>query len=146
MNATSRSSPEHPSPGRHAVSQPMLWFGLLAAPLAWSLEELLSYGIASYVCRMKASGVEQTLTHGETPWFWVVLVSTLIIALAGSWVALANWRKTRGEKGGAGQHLLELGEGRSRFIAMASVLTSGGFLLAFVFMFLNLALAPLCGK
>ncbi len=139
-------SPEHPSPARQALSLPLLWFGLLAAPFAWIVEELVSYGIASRVCDMQAAGDEQTLRNADSPWFWIVLGIALAIALAGGWVALHNWRKTRAEKDGSGRHLLELGEGRSRFLAMCSVLISAGFLVAFVFMFAGLALAPLCGR
>lgn len=145
-SSTSSASPEHPSQGRREIGPFRLAFGVLAAPLAWSADELFSYGAASHLCRMKASGGDQSLTVPGSPWFWGLLVVTLIIAVAGFVVALGNWRKTREEQTGSGHHLLELGEGRSRFVAMCGMLTSGGFLVAFVFMLANLILAPLCGK
>jgi hypothetical protein len=142
----SSTSPEHPSPARREVGPFRLLVGLLAAPLAWSTEELFSYGVASRLCRMKAAGSGQNLTVADSPWFWVLLVGTAVIALAGFMVALGNWRRTRGERRESGHHLLELGEGRSRFLSMCGALTSGGFLIAFLFMLANLVLAPLCGK
>jgi hypothetical protein len=148
MTASSTSSvpSDHPSQARREVGPFRLAFGLLAAPLAWSADELFSYGAASQLCRMKASGSDQTLAVADSPWFWGLIVVTLVIAVAGFAVALGNWRKTRDGQGSAGHHLLASGEGRSRFIAMCGVLTSGGFLVAFLFMLANLILAPLCGK
>ncbi len=139
-------SPEHPSPARHAISLPLLWFGVLAAPCAWIVEELVSYGVASHVCGLRSADGEPVVRTAGSPWFWIVLGVAFAIALAGGWVALRNWRVTRAEKGGGGDHLLEPGEGRSRFLAMCGVLLSGGFLIALVFMLAGLALAPLCGK
>lgn len=148
MTATSTSSisSDQPSQRRREIGPFRLAFGLLAAPLAWSADELFSYGAASYLCRMKASGSDQTLTVPDSPWFWALIVVTLAIAVAGFVVAVGNWRKTRDVQAGSGHQLPELGEGRSRFIAICSMLTSGGFLIAFLFMLANLALAPLCGK
>jgi hypothetical protein len=145
-NSTTNVSPEHPSPGRRQINGWWLLFGLVAAPFAWSLAELFSYGIVSYTCRMKTSGQDQTLSYGGSWWLWVVFIVCLAIAIAGSAVAIGNWRKTRREKGGSGHHLLELGEGRSRFIAMCSMLTSIGFLIGFVFLLNTMITAPLCVK
>jgi hypothetical protein len=151
MTAQTGSSafPQHPSPARREVGPFRLLFGLLAAPLAWWAEELFSYGVASRLCRMKAAGSGQSLTVADSPWFWILLAGTAVIALAGFLVALGNWRRTRGEQrreqSDGGHHLLELGEGRSRFLSMCGMLTSGGFLIAFLFMLANLVLAPLCG-
>jgi hypothetical protein len=145
----SSASPAHPSPARREVGPFRLLFGLLAAPLAWSADELFSYGVASRLCRMKAAGSTQGLTVADSPWFWILLAGTAAIAIAGFMVALGNWRRTRSEQsrspGGSGHHLLELGEGRSRFLSMCGMLVSGGFLIAFVFMLASLILAPLCG-
>jgi uncharacterized membrane protein YeiB len=145
-SSTSSVSPDHPSQRRREVGPFRLAFGLLAAPLAWSADELFSYGAASLLCRMKASGSGQTLAVADSPWFLALIVVTLVIAVAGFVVALDNWRKTRGEQAGSGHHLPQLGEGRSRFAATCGLLTSGGFLVAFLFMLANLILAPLCGK
>ncbi len=144
-SSTSSVSPDQPS-RRREIGPFRLAFGLLAAPLAWSADELFSYGAASQLCRMKASGSGQTLTVPDSPWLWGVVVVTLVIAVAGFVVAVGNWRKARDELAGSGRHLLEPGEGHSRFIAMCGVLTSSGFLIAFLFMLANLILAPLCGQ
>jgi hypothetical protein len=145
-NQASNALPDHLAPGRHTIKLWLLLFGLAAAPFAWSLAELVLYGIASYTCRMKTSGEEQTLTFGGSWWLWVVFAVTLAIAIAGCTVAIANWRKTRSELSGSGRHQQQPEKGRSRFLAMCGLLTSIGFLIGFVFLLNTLVMAPLCGK
>jgi hypothetical protein len=64
--------------------------------------------------------------------------------LVAAGVAVYNWRKTRHEMSGSAHYLLEVGEGRTRFLAMFGVFTSGGFLIAFIFSAAMLFLIPLC--
>lgn len=128
------------------MSSAALWFGLFAAPAAWALDELLQYFMASRLCGMNASNTAQMLTRADAPGLSVVGIVTFIIALAGLWVALSNWRQSREEQSGSGHHLIERGEGRTCFLAMAGLLTSCGFAVAFLFIFAQLYVAPLCLK
>lgn len=136
--------PSHPGPARGAVSGWALAFGLLAAPLAWSLDELASYIVAANECQLKGSGDATTMIRGDSPAYLVITVITVLIALAGLWVATQNWRKTRNEHPGSGHHLVALGEGRTRFVAMAGLMTSIGFTLGFLYVLLQMYAAPLC--
>jgi hypothetical protein len=129
---------------RAAVSRWALAIGLLAAPFAWSLDELGSYILAANECQLKGSGDANMLVHGSSPAYLVLTAATWLIALAGVWVALGNWRKTRDEHPGGGHHLVALGEGRTRFVAMAGLMTSVTFALAFIFLTLQMFAAPLC--
>jgi hypothetical protein len=62
----------------------------------------------------------------------VELIAVAICVVAGL-VAWRNWRRTRAEKEGSGYHLIESGDGRSRFMAMVGMICSGLFLLATAF-------------
>ncbi|WP_167759735.1 hypothetical protein [Massilia horti] len=126
-----------------SVSPLRLWFGLLAAPLAWMLDALLSYYIASLECRIKPAG--DAPAYAGTRWFWIVLLAGLAVALAGTWVAIGNWRTTSDSPSDGKRVKPWQQDGHQRFIAAASVLTSIGFLTAFVFMLFNVAFAPICG-
>jgi len=121
-----------------------LWFGILAAPLAWSAEELVGYFIASRVCNMKSSVGSMSVALTTSPWFAGLSFVTYVVAFAGLWIAIANWRRTREEQRGSGHHLLELGEGRTRFMSMWGLLTSIAAVIGLVFITTQMVAAPLC--
>lgn len=137
-------APHHPAPQRHVVSRFALGFGLLAAPFAWALDELALYFVASRLCEMKTYNIEETLARATSPWFVGITLLTFAIAFAGTAVAYSSWRKSRDEKQGTGHALIEIGEGRTRFLAMTGLITSAGFCIAFIFIFSQLFVAPLC--
>ena len=68
----------------------------------------------------------------------------LAIALAAALIAYRNWSSTQGEHGGGSQRLVEVGEGRTRFLSMCGILTSLGFALAIIFTSCIILLVPLC--
>jgi len=123
-----------------------LWFGILAAPLAWSAQELFSYGVASRLCGMKSARTAAALATATSPWFMTILIVTFLMALAGLLVAARSWRRTREERRGSGHHLPHPAEGRARFMAMWGLLTSIGFVIAFFFTAAYMVAAPVCGK
>jgi hypothetical protein len=126
------------------VSNFALGFGLLAAPFAWAVDEMALYFVASRQCEMQAYAVSEPLLRAVSPWFIGVSMMTFIIALAGAWVAFDCWKRSRYEKQGSGHHLVEVGEGRTRFLAMTGLVTSTGFAIAFLFIFSQMFVVPLC--
>ncbi|MDQ2802823.1 MAG: hypothetical protein M3Y41_09110, partial [Pseudomonadota bacterium] len=59
-------------------------------------------------------------------------------------VAWRIWRETRGERPGKTASLLEVGEGRTRFLALVGILMGLGFAIAIVFDTVVLLVVPLC--
>ena len=57
----------------------------------------------------------------------VIGIVAIVIALAAVAVSVRNWRATREEKGGGHHTLLDTGDGRTRFMALAGALVSGVF-------------------
>lgn len=144
--ANSPASPAHPAPHRDKVSGGALAFGLLAAPAAWGVNELAQYYLASRLCLMKSSVGAPALSRADHPGFIAIALATFLITLWGVWMAAGCWQRSRNEHLGEGHHLIERGEGRTRFLAMTGLITSAGFAIAFLFMFAQLFMAPLCGK
>ena len=66
-----------------------------------------------------------------------------ICVLAGI-VATRNWRLTREEKPGSAHHLIEAGDGRTRFMAMVGLLCSGLFGLAVLLSAGMISVVPVC--
>jgi hypothetical protein len=146
MDAQPASSPVPPTAApRGAAGNVALWFGLLAAPLAWMTGSLAAYFIASQSCTMKPA-VAAALATATSPRFIGLIGAAFAIAVAGLVVAYGNWRKMRREGRGSNHHRLQLGEERARFLSLCGLLVSIGFCIAFLFTAAYMVAAPLCGK
>jgi len=134
----------HPSPQRHRVGPWSMWFAILGAPVAWSLQQLVNPPIFEHGCFPKDVPLAEPIwRNGSSVAFSVEAAAIVVCVLAGI-VAWRNWLRTRGEKEGSGHHLLEAGDGRARFMAMVGLICSGLFLLAVVFCTGLLVLVPPC--
>jgi hypothetical protein len=131
----------HPAPGRHRVSAFALWFGLLGAPVAWSVQTLVNLPISSHACFPRITPFDVPATGALRGILFVVSVLAIAVGVAALTTAVRGWRKTRDEhqtRAGRGtQHdsstaLAETGEGRTRFMTFAGVLTSLTFLIVSV--------------
>ena len=136
--AAPTSDEGHPAPERRRVSSFTLWFGLLGAPAAWSAQTLLNLPISSHACFPKISPLAVPATGALRGILFVVSILALAVSVAALAAALRGWSRTRDEHqtraGRGAQHdsgtaLAETGEGRTRFMAGAGVLTSMTFLL-----------------
>ena len=127
------------------VSLTASWFAMLAAPLAWSAQELVCYYLASRLCRLRAAGYATELALRLSPSFVIVTAVTFLIALAGAWTAWSNWRRVRDIRRESNLHPREIHAERARFMARCALITNVGFLGAFVFMTSEFIVAPLCG-
>lgn len=127
----------HPAPERGRVSVAALWFGLFGGFLAWTAQTLVNLPVAAHGCYPKMAPLKSPVTPVGGVAFVVSFVAVLVSAAA-VFVAWRTWSRTREEQQqgtGSGKRethwasLLETGEGRTRFMALAGVLTSGVFLL-----------------
>ena len=135
----------HPSPHRHRVHRWAIWFGLLGAPIAWSLQELVNVSLAGYACYPHDVPLATPLWPQLGVLSFSVEAIAIIIAIAAGVVALTNWRRSRDEKPGDAHQLLGSGDGRTRFMAMAGMMTSLLFLIGIALSALNLVAVPPCG-
>ncbi|MBN8911527.1 MAG: hypothetical protein J0H65_05590 [Rhizobiales bacterium] len=116
----------HPAPHRERASAVALAYALGGAPGAWLLHLLVNYGMADRACASHAA---------LSAWSAVVLVDVVAITIATGAAAVSYelFRRTRTEKEGGVQVLVEAGEGRTRFLAVCGLLASGLFLIAIAF-------------
>jgi hypothetical protein len=127
--------PGHPAPARHRVSKFVLWFGLFGAAAAWNIQLIVNYAVAAHACYPRYVPLPIP-AYGETAFsvpLIVVSIAALVIGVAGLFCAIAGWRTTSAETGGGSHWLLDTGEGRTRFMAAAGIMTSSVFLLAILF-------------
>lgn len=151
MNAAADSRTElgrvsHPAPTRHRVSNWALAFALLGAPFAWSAHMLVNSALVSVACK-GANPLFGALTL-ETAFILVVIVSvvTLVVSAAAGYVAYSAWVATSGDDQESHYSVVEVGEGRTRFLALVGMVFSGGFFAASIFDVLALFMVPLCGS
>lgn len=93
----------------------VLWFAVLAGPLAWMLGLNAEYGLVRVAC---ARDTNLSL-H-------LVSIATLLLALAGGWVSWREWKRTGREGPGEGGGTLA----RSRMMVAMGLMGSALFSLA----------------
>lgn len=138
------STAAHPAPAGGAVAPGALWFGLFGTPVAWSLQLLASYALTAHACFPGA--VPLARPAGADAWLIALIASAaaaVVAAVAGN-TAWRSWRATRSEHPGDHGTLLEVGEGRTRFMALAGLLLSGIFFLGIVMNAVPLFLVQPC--
>ena len=120
------------------VTTARLWAGLLLAPSAWLVAELLGYFLASRACDR---GAASTIAHAGVTQD-VIAVVLALIAVAGLVIASGNAR-----------HVTEpsrptepAARGRAHFMALAGVVASALFTLGILFFALPPLLINICSE
>lgn len=110
-----------------------LWFGLLAAAVAWAAQGFLSVLIATEACRDSQLG-------GGRGALIVLTLAALALAVAGGMVTHTNWRRL------SEQTQFAYAEGRSReeFLALTGIFLSVIFIIGIIWGGLPLALLDVC--
>lgn len=134
----------HPAPQRHAASLLLLIFAIVVGPVGWMLQLLVAFAVTSYLCMSSE-------ILADTSWLFPLLaafsVLGLALAAAGLAVAWLLFKRTSNELGGQGgedNSVLDIGEGRTRFMAMAGIFISLVSLVATLASTFSLILVPLC--
>jgi hypothetical protein len=134
----SASEAGHPAPERARIRSGVLWFGLFGGPVAWSVQTLVNLPVVSHACYPRLFPLDAPATPGLRGIVFVVGILAMLVSVAAAVSAWRAWRLIRHEhqehSGRANQHqaeaaALETGEGRTRFMSLAGVLTSTTFVL-----------------
>ena len=134
----------HPSPQRERVGRFAIWFAIAAAPLAWNLQLLFNVGLSSYGCFPHDEPRARPLWAHLPSAVGAIEVAAFVVCVVAALVAWRNWHRTRTERPGSAHRVLEAGDGRTRFMALVGLLTSGLFGLAVILAAIVLALVPPC--
>src|SRR5512142_2421812 len=136
----------HPAPQRNRARLAVLLFGLCAAPVAWNVQLLLGTALSGHDCYPREHLLATPLWNGLSPVLLAISLLGIVTAIAGGLVSWQSWRRTYDESPGSAHHLVDRGEGRTRFMAMSGILTSALFLVALVLGTIAYCLVPLCGN
>lgn len=137
---------KHPAPHRGRVTVVALFVGLVAGPAVWILHHVVNYGLASHGCFPERMPLHHVLPGWG--WLWPALLVIVLLSIAATvfagLVSLRAWRATRDELGDMSGQMLDIGEGRTRFMAAAGLITSALILATIVFEAIPLFVVPLC--
>ena len=123
----------HPAPHRDRVPAWQVGVGLFAAPAAWSVQSLLDVGLSGYACYPKDEPLATPIWSGLGIALASANMVALVVCVFAGVVAWMAYRRSGAERPGSAHHLLESGDGRTRFLALAGVLTSVLFVVAVCF-------------
>jgi hypothetical protein len=135
---------DHPAPHRANVNPYLLGFAVVGSPAAWSLEMLVSFPLAAHACFPKDEPILSPSIPGLSGILAGVAIAVFLVGLLAAAASVACWGRTRNERSGAAHHLVEIGEGRTRFIALCGMITSVGFMIALSFEVTALYLVRSC--
>jgi hypothetical protein len=138
-------SAAHPAPAEHRVALAALWFGLFGAPTIWSIQLMLNYALVAHACYPASEPLSAPVFGGLRGTVIAASVVALAIALSAAATAWRSWSATRHEHHGGEEALLEVGEGRTRFMALAGLLVSGLFILGVIMNSIPLFIIQPCG-
>jgi len=130
--ATARGA-AHPAPHRGRVPGWLTAVGLFAAPAAWSVQSLIDVGLSGYACYPKDEPLADPVWSGLGAALATANAIALAVCVLGGLAAWLAYRRSAGERPGSAHHLLESGDGRTRFLALAGILTSVLFIVAVAF-------------
>lgn len=136
----------HPAPQRDRVDLYESLFGVIGGPVAWFIQLCAGYALATWPCFPNSERAVTPLPGYE--WTWPAMIALLVIgvliALAAFLVSWRVLRRTRDEMKGDHRALMEIGAGRTRFLALWGVLLGGGFALATIVSAAAFIVLPRC--
>jgi hypothetical protein len=135
---------KHPASHRHRVGLAALFFGLAAAPVAWNAQLLFGVALSAHACYPRDVPLILPIWSGLWGILLAIDVAGIVLAIIGGIVSFRSWRLTFDEAPGSAHHLLDVGEGRTRFLAMFGILTSFLFTIALLFATASVFVVPIC--
>jgi hypothetical protein len=146
MSADDAPLSRHPAPHRERTAGWALTFGLLGGPVVWFVQLCAGVALTSWPCFPKDQPLPAPVGGFEWTWTATALVSLAAfgISLAAMLISHNLLRRTRDEEAGGHRHLLEVGTGRTRFLALWGTMAGGVFAVAIAFTGVAFYLLPRC--
>ncbi|HVZ04838.1 hypothetical protein [Hyphomicrobium sp.] len=118
-----------------------LAFILIVGPLAWSLDLLVKFVLASNACL--STNPSHEWLFAPTTFIVIDIVAFAITAVA-TWAAYESWNATAPQHVGNFHAVTEVGEGRQHFLAFWGMMIGAMFLSAIVFSFIVILMVQPC--
>ena len=142
MSQASHSSHKHighPSPHRLRVGLFPLVISLLGAPGAWIIQMLGSEVLAGNGCIHQGFAARHLMMC-----LYALSITCFFIGTFSCITAWVSWLKAKHELEGESKHVMNIGEGRTRFLVLLGVFSSLIFIIAILFTGSALVLVAPC--
>jgi hypothetical protein len=137
---------QQPAPQASRVKLHESFFALFGGPLAWYVQLCVGYALASKPCFW--GGDRLVAPPPALHWTWAAMILAMAAAVAVALLSLLiSWRayqRTHTKVPGDVRHLIEVGSGRTRFLALWGMLLGGAFALATTFTAVAFLTLPRC--
>ena len=147
MTADHASLSHHPAPHRDQVSLVESAFGLLGGPVAWFAQLCAGYALADWPCFPREQ--RRFLPEAGHVWTWTAIlaisIAAVIVSAAAYVVSRRVYKRVHDESHGGHQHLLEVGGGRTRFLALWGMVFSAAFAVGSAMNLIAYFVLPRCG-
>jgi hypothetical protein len=118
---------------------------VFGAPVLWSVQEIATYALTAHAC-FPVDTLRAVPASSATRWIALLLVGAAVAGAASAGaIAYRCWRSVQDESEGREHRALEVGEGRTRFMALSGVLLSAAFSFGILMHGVGLLFLPLCG-
>lgn len=140
------SESRHPAPHRDRVRLSTIFYGMFAAPIVWAGNLMVTFGLIGHGCYPGYYPLDHLVKGFGFAWAAVVAfyILSLLICVSGFFVSLHVWRATGEESHGNWHHLMEVGEGRTRYFGIIGMSFSVLFFGAILFGTFVPFILPLC--
>ena len=140
------TSGTHPAPHADRVKRHEVYFGLCGGPLAWLLQSSAGYALASEPCFR--DGVRAMAPPHALQWTGPAMIgvttAAIVISLLSLWVSWRAFKRTQRAVSGDSRHLMDVGTGRERFLALWGALVGGLFAVAAAMTYVAFLILPRC--
>lgn len=122
-------------------SRPSIWYGIFAAPVAFGIQEILSWLISSGACpsgNPADIGGHPLFTHVR-PILWAIAAAALVAAAVALGIGIGAWRRSQDPS-----FLSIRARRRSDYLAVAAMLVSAVFLIAILWQTAGVFVLPEC--
>jgi len=147
MTADHASMSHHPAPHRDQVSVFESAFGLLGGPAAWFAQLCAGYAMASWPCFPREE--HRVVPEPGYAWTWTAVVAVsiaaVLISIAAFAVSRRIYNRVQGETHGGHEHLLNVGSGRTRFLALWGMVFGAAFAVGTAMTLIAYFVLPRCG-
>lgn len=144
MGKNNSAIPKHPSKSRQKVGWLPQLIGLFGAPTAWAGQICFSNILSSYACYPHETPLDSPIWNWLLPELIAISLTCFAIGGFSAYIAWASWQRSKDEAPGGKNRTIEVGDGRTRFLALLGALVSMLFMAAIAFTACGILLVKPC--